>query len=244
MKRMIKHTYKTIIGVLFLSAVLTGCLKKSDVAYDEVKTYLSIMHLASSAPAAEVYINNNRETNSLNPGSVFQYYAGTSPGQLEIKFKKASTDSLIAAMPVTYYDSLRFYSIILFNDPQNTRAVRAIRIEDDFSGVKADQTSLRFLNMSPDIASVSFSINDELVSADRMNADIANNAYLRSFQNYLPGNYTIRAKLAGTDSVLVQTSAQLTSGNAFTILLQGVSNNTGNLANSSKLKLVVLRATN
>lgn len=240
-QRMMKRFFKCRILVLcaFLS-VAAGCLKKSDLEPEAVKTYLSVMHLAPNAPATEMYINNYRETNVLEPGTSFDYYVGFVPGSLEMKFKKASSDSVMAVVPASHYDSLKFYTIILYNDPANPGKVKAVKVNDDFSALKSDKATYRFFNMNPDLPAVNFYIGNELVSPNRTNADISSNGQLTGFQSFAPGDYTLKAKLAGNDSLIAQASVKFTARNAYTIFLQGVSNGTG----AKALKLVSLRATN
>ncbi|MBC8033558.1 MAG: DUF4397 domain-containing protein [Chitinophagaceae bacterium] len=234
----LRNVEKAFYSLLAIGFLFTSCLKKSELAPEEVKTYVTILHLAPSAPSAEVYINNIRETNSMPPGGYFSYYAPTNPGLLDIRFKKAQSDSLIAAAPIEYYDSLRFATIILHDNPLSPGNAQITRINDDFSGIDANKASCRFLNMSPDSVDVDFYIENDKVTSGRKNADVQNEDFYGLFQKYEPGSYKIKAKVAGSDSLIADISAQLNPANAYTIYLHGVSKGTG----FNALKLIVLRA--
>ncbi|WP_315816656.1 hypothetical protein [Paraflavitalea speifideaquila] len=64
-------------SVIALAGItLSGCLKASDPQPQPAQAYVSILHLATAAPApaVEVYLDNNKSSNSFPAGNVFQTY--------------------------------------------------------------------------------------------------------------------------------------------------------------------------
>lgn len=235
-----KNLKWVVITLLAITATANSCLKRSDVEPVKPKTYISIMHMAPAAPAAEIYINNVKATQPMPSGSTFSYYSAIDPGVYDIKFKKASSDSLVASLPASTYDSSKFYTLVLYNEPQGSGAVAA-KIADDFSSMTEDKMAYRFFNLSPDATAVDFYINDEKLSSGRESADNIDNNYFNLFQNKAAGTYKITAKIAGTSTVLAQTQeVSFAAANAYTIFLKGRADASG----EDGLKLVVLRALN
>lgn len=229
------------LSALILSGItFSSCLKKSDVQPNPVYAYVTIMHLAATAPSTEVYINEHRQTNAMPFGSFFATYGQIEPGILNIKFKKAGSDSLIAAIPATLYDSLSFSTLILYDDPEEPGTARAFKMMDDYTELTSDKASCRFLNMSETAGEVDFYLNGTKVSEGRINADVLESSGYRDFQLYEPATYIVKAKYIGTDSVLAEVAFSAAAANAYTIFLRGVSTSTG----SDSLKLEVLRAAN
>jgi hypothetical protein len=196
------------------------------------------MHLAPRASSVEIYLNSTVSSSAIASGAYSSAYSGLDPGFFTINFKKASTDSLMASIPADYYDSLNFYTLVLYNTlPGN--AVQAFAIHDDYSVLSDSKTCYRFFHMSPDIGDVDVYFNSEKWEQGRTYADVAYGGYSQYTQK--PGNsYTIAVKKAGTDSVITQTTATFNNQAAYTVFLKGVINGTGNNA----LGVNVLQALN
>lgn len=198
------------------------------------------MHLAPASPATEVYINNTKSTNAMPVGSYFDTYSNLDPGAMEFKFKKAGSDSVIATVPTSFYDSLRFYTLVLYNNPDGDGTVRAVKINDDYSTMTSDKSSYRFFNMSPDAGDVDLYINNVLVSSDRASADNVDETYFNLFQQHAVGTFNIQAKSSAADTLISEATVNMAQGNAYTIFLKGVVGGTGDRG----LKLVAVRAVN
>ena len=125
--------------VIISGFLLPGCVKSSPPPTVPQATYISVMHLAPTAPALDVYFNDSKvSTNPFTPGSVSGAYNAIDPANISVKFKKTGGDSLVASLSSEKYDSLHFYTIMVFNLQANGPA-QAIRIEDDFSNVLNNQ---------------------------------------------------------------------------------------------------------
>ena len=118
---------------------------------------------------------------------------------------------------------------------------RAARISDEFPIVQNNKTYIRFFQLSPDVPGVDLTFENTKVYSGRTPADNISNPSYNQFEAYQPGIYSIKAKLAGTDSIIANTNySDLLAGGIYTIFLKGVKGGTGN----SAFSVEVLRATN
>ncbi len=225
-----------------IAGILSGCLKSVDpLPPVPAKTYISIMHLAPTAPLIDVFFDNTKVSNTpFGPGNTTAAYNAVDKGAFAIKFKKAGSDSLVAEVPQSQYDSLNYYTIFVYNQQANG-AAQALRIYDDFSGLQANpgKAYYRFFHASPNTGAVDLYINNVKVDSDRRSAD---NAIFGSLNAFLPassGINTIQVKLAGADTVIAYiNNADLLLGSAYTLYLKGLDGGTGN----NQLSLGLLRA--
>jgi hypothetical protein len=231
------------IGILaFGTVVLGGCLKSVDNNQNQAaKTYLSVLHLSPASPTTEVYLNTEKSSSGIQPGTYSLAYSGLTPGIFSITFKKSGSDSVIATIPGNLYDSLAFHSLLLYDDPNNPGKATAAAIEDDFSVLTTSSSFYRFFQFSPSLTNmaVDFYIDDTKVGFSRNYADNVYGSF-NSFSNYTPGYHALKVKKAGSDSLIAQSSWEFLQGNAYTVFLKGVANGSGNNA----LGIAVLQASN
>ena len=143
------------------------------------------------------------------------------PGTYDVKFISATGDSLLGHIPGAVFDTLNFYTLILYNPPGAGSTAQAIQVWDNFSNISTTNTNYRFFNLCADYPNVDVYLNGSLVQQGRATADNAINSQLNNFQSISPGNYTVTVKMAGTDSVVASLNTGLTVGNAFTVFLSG-----------------------
>lgn len=220
----------------FLITLLTGCLKDVKNTPATPKTYLSLMHLAPRAPSVEVWFNTEQASGAIVSGSVSSAYTALDPKVFSVTFRKAGSDSVVASLGADSYDSLTYYTLLLYNT-DSTHA-NAVRIEDDFSVLTPDKASYRFFHMSPDIGPVDLYFDNTLIQSGRQYADNTNSYSYNVFSPLVPGSPTIYVKQAGTDSVISQLNSTMNAANAYTIYLKGIKGGTGN----NNLGISVLQA--
>jgi len=216
------------LGALsFLTVLLSGCLKEASNSTNKPKTFISLLHLAPRAPSVEVYFDNTKASSAITPGSVSPTYSALDPDIFAISFKKAGSDSLVASLGTDIYDSLKHYTLLLYN-PDSTH-VSALRMVDDFSPLTdVSKTHYRFFHMAPEIGPVDVYLNSTKIESGRMYADIAGTTYYNQFFSAAPNTYDIIVKKAGTDSVVATAySAVMGGGYAYTLFLKGISGRTG-----------------
>jgi hypothetical protein len=206
--------------------IWTGCTKAgSSSTTVSTVTYLSVIHGAPYTPAATVYLNDTlvTQTTGVATGAYSPKYGTIRPGNYGVKWKKAGSDSLLDQLSASKYDTLNFYTLLLYNDPQ-TKAAHALKIFDDYSGVSNNNNAYyRFFNLSPEYPAVNVYLNGVLSQSSRHPADNATSDLLNQFQPVQAGAYVVKVTDAKNDSLIVQTgTVNLLSGNPYTIWVTGV----------------------
>jgi hypothetical protein len=228
-----------LLWLICIAAGITGCSKSTSNANPpQTATYVSVMNLAPWGPTVNIYLNGVLSTpNPIPPGSFSNAYGTLPPGTYDFQFKKG-TDSVVAEVPATNYDSLTFYTMILYNTGPNS-AVKAYRVQDDFTQVQVNSTNYRFFNLSPDTLTVDLFFNGMPVSTGRTMYD--NLVPGSSFNTFLPlvgDSYNIQVKQSGNGQVIASsTGMALLQGAAYTVFLSGSSH-----SQTNPLTINVLRA--
>ena len=225
--------------LISLFAFASGCTKTASTVPTSSVTYLSLINEAAYTAPVSVLLNDTIASVSggIAAGSYSSKYGTIRPGNYDVKFEIASTDSLVSEIPAAVYDTLNFYTLILYNTPGGT-SVNAARIWDDFSTISTTQANYRFFNLCPDYPNVDLYLNTTQMQSNRTTADNVGNTLLNGFQPVTAGTYSITAKVSGRDSVIATTpDMDFAPGNAYTIFLGGVKNST-----SYPLKINVLSA--
>ena len=223
-------------------SVLTGCIKSADnLDPAPAKAYISIMHLAPTAPSLDVFFNETKvSSNPFAPGNVTVAYNAIDKGAFPITFKKASSDSIVAAITFAQYDSLNFYTLFIYNQQANG-PVRAVRIHDDFSKLTQTKSFYRFFHASPNTDAVDLYMDNVKIESGRVLADNTSSGVLNEFTGVSSGYHTFQVKPAGMDTVIANLdNVDLLTGNAYTFYLRGLTGGAG----SSQLSLGLLRAIN
>jgi hypothetical protein len=204
-------------------------------------TYLSLINEATYSGATSVYLNDTLATTSggIAAGTFSSKYGTIRPGNYEVKFESVTSGNLLSEIPASDYDTLNFYTLILFNTAGGA-ATQSIKVSDDFSTLSSTNANYRFFNLSPDEPKVDLYLNSTIVSSNRAIADNAYNTLYNSFGPIAAGTYSITVKAAGKDSVITTLGQNvvMTNGNAYTIFLGG---NIG--SSSNPLQINVLQAT-
>jgi hypothetical protein len=211
-----------IAGLVLLTTSFSSCLKStnSSSTANTPKTYISVLNLAPYAPAVDVLFNGTSATQNIIPDTYFASYSQVNPGTYDIKFKKSGSDSLVAEIPAYKYDSLNFYTLLLYNTSHDS--TKAVTIADNFSNVTSTYSYYRFFNMNPDLGGVDLYLSNTLAQGNRKPADNVNAATYNYFQGIQPGYYSVLVKAAGKDSLITSaTSVDLSAGNVYTFMLSG-----------------------
>ncbi len=210
-------------GLAMVSTCFSSCLKGGSptTTNNTPMTYISVLHLAPYVPAVDIYINGTQASQPISPDTYFPNYSQVAPGMYDVKFEKDGSDSLVAEIPNYQYDSLSFYTILLYNTGQNM--AKAVTIPDDFSNVTNAMTYYRFFNMNPDLGGVDVYFSNTLVQSNRTPADnVTSGSTYNRFKGITPGYYTVTVKAAGTDSLITSASSiDILAGNVYTLLLTG-----------------------
>ena len=234
----------TTVCLAILAFTWTSCSKAGSTTTTTSVTYLSVIHGAPYTPAATVYLNDTLITQSIGiaTGAYSPKYGTIRPGSYTAKFKKAGTDSLLDQLAVSPYDTLNFYTLMLYNTVTGgvgtASTAHALKIYDDFSGVTSSNVYYRFFDLTPDYSRVNLYLNGNLIQSNRTPADNAVDNGFNAFQPITPASYTITVKDATTDSVIATSpSVSLQAGNAYTIWVGGLKS-----VNNTQMSISVLQA--
>jgi len=238
MKKLNLSAFAAIAVMSFV--ILNGCIKNTPIEPAKPVSYVSVMNIALKAPAVELLFNGEKVTPPINPGAYFTRFSSIEPGIRNVVFKKASSDSVVAELPPgQLYDSSSFYTVLLYDNPSG--GALGARIKEAFPAADATKTHIRFFQLSADMPHVDLSVDNTKLFLDRTPADNISNPSLNLFQAYAPGSYTLKATVAGTDSVIATTSFNdLVAGGIYTIFLRGVKGGSA----ATGFAVEVLRATN
>jgi len=219
-----------ILGVVVTAVSLSSCLKTgtNNSTSSSNISFITLMNMAPYSSSTELYFNDAKTTPAISPGSFSTTYGHVTPGAYDIKFKVANSDSILSELATSYYDSLGFYTLILYN-PSAGSAVNAMKIVDDFSTLSYTGSNYRFFNLCPDYSVVDLYMNGTKVQPGRTLGDNAYSSYFNTFSPITAGGYAIQVKKSGTDSVIASiSSVGLQQGNAYTVFLQGSLHNSSN----------------
>ena len=223
MIKTIRNSGWVSLCLAFLAFAGSGCSKAGSTSTVSAVTYLSIIQGAPFSGAANVYLNDTLITpNAFNPGTFSPKYGTIRPGSYTVKFKKSGSDSLFDQLVSSPFDTLSFYTLLLYNNPTD-KAAHALKIMDDFSGVSNNNNAYyRFFNLAPDWPKVNFYIGSTLVQSSRTPADNTVNNQLNAFNSIPAGPTVLTVKDATTDSVMVSSATlSLASGTPYTIWITG-----------------------
>ena len=204
-------------------------------------TYLTLINEATYSGTTSVYLNDTLATpaGGIAAGTFSKKYGTIRPGYYDVKFESASSGNLLSEIPSSDYDTLNFYTLILYNTAGGD-TVQSFKVWDNFSTLSSTNANYRFFNLSPDESNVDLYLNNSIVSQNRTIADNASNNLYNAFQPTTAGTYAITVKAAGKDSVIATLgqNAAMANGNAYTIFLSG---NVG--SSSNPLQINILQAT-
>ena len=231
---------KSLVAAAVGAVMFVGCIKDTPIEPPRPVSYVSVVNMSLKAPAVEMLFGDQKVTTPINPGAYFSRYSTVDPGAKNVSFKKASSDSLVASLPAgDYYDSSKFYTVLLYDNPGG--GSKAVRIQDIFSGNDANRAYYRFYQLSVDMPSVDLYFGNNKVEGNRTPADNVNSPSYNQFKAIDPGSFSLKATAAGTDSVIASTTfSDFAAMGYYTIFLKGVKGGTG----AGSFTIEVLRALN
>jgi len=212
--------FRVLVVVLVVGA-LAGCMKTGSSSQNSNNvSFVTLMHMAPYSSSTEVYFNGDKKTSAIAAGTFSTSYGQVTPGSYAVTFKVAGKDSVLSSIPSDTYDSLGFYTLVLFNRADSS--IGSIKIDDDFSNLSLSNANYRFFNYCPDAPSVDLVLNSSTVQSGRHTADNEYGSYYNAFQSITTGGYSVTVKKSGTDSVIATLpSVTLQAGAVYTIFLAG-----------------------
>jgi len=209
-----------------LALTVTGfsaCLKSDNPAPSRPKVNYVFLNASTFAPGIDIYNNGTKLTTTapFKLGQYSDYY--TYRGTQDFTFKKGGADSTLGSI-VAAFDSLQIYTIVMYGQQPQFRAVR-----NDFTNADGSKVNVRFYQLSPNSGPVDFYLDGKKVDSSHY----YDAGQLRSdFTALSPNGISsskLTVKVAGKDSVLAETTSpkwSFQTGGVYTIYyigLRGVS---------------------
>ena len=224
------NSFRFTLVIVTVAFALTGCLKSADNTTPQTPpTYISIMQLAPTVPPMDIFFNTTKvSTAAFTPYTVTPAYNPIEKGDYSISFKKTSSDSVVANIPLATYDPENYYTLLIYNQSAGGPA-NAVRIKDDFTALTNDKAYFRFFHASPNTGAVDLYIDNVKVQSNRLLGDNSGFDLMNKFTAIDPGSgHMMQVKEAGTDTVIATlTHFELLTGNAYTFYLKGLTGGTG-----------------
>lgn len=202
----------------------SACLKSDDVKPQRSRANILFIN-AFNGTSMDVTDNGTKlNSQAFKLGSLLlhQPYRGT----YNFLFKKMGGDSTIASTDYISYDSLAYYSIVVYGtQPARVRALR-----DDFTGATTDKINYRFFHLSPNTPAVDLYLNDTKIDSNVVYESGMRNTFTALTSSLY--NPKLVVKLAGTTTVVAENSSpnfSVQPGSVYTFLLTGLKDNTGDL---------------
>lgn len=228
-----KARLHSVVFFLLLAVAQQSCVKSASSVQTSTSTtvpafsFISVMNLAAYGDSANIYFNGSVYGKTYDIGSFSSSYFKLSSNIYDVQFKNASKDSLLADIPGSSFDSLGFYTIVLYNDSVNG-IDKAAKIADNYSNIVADSAYYRFFNMCPDAPSIDLYINGTKIQANRTTADNIANPIFNNFQTFSTGYVTIEVKLSGSTIDLTSALTGTIVNGVYTIFLDELHKASGN----------------
>ncbi len=202
-------------GILASSLVLSSCMDDIESPELPPAAYVSIYQGASSAPAMNIYANQNQVTQQPLGYTQVLPYSAYYTGNRDFRFSAFnSATSLLEKTFELKADSV--YSIFVATELEGIDAVIA---EDVWEEPSAEKAQLRFVHLSPDSENVYLEISGSTTPL------VAESTFksVSEFEEITPGNVTLKVKSTETDEVLIQTGTLEMKGNrVYTLILRGL----------------------
>ncbi|MDN5287227.1 MAG: hypothetical protein JWR38_3501 [Mucilaginibacter sp.] len=200
-----------------LAGLLSSCLKNHDNQYIEPQpaALLSVINASPGSQSVDFQLDKNLVNNApIRYGHDLDYIRAK-PGKRNAVFSVSGSPQIIKSDTINL-EVKKFYSIYLSNIPSKPDIVL---LTDSITRPDAGKATIRFVNLSPDVAPVDLGIKDGAV--------IASNKAYKGYTVFAPisanTTYTLEIRKAGTTTVLVSlANVSLREGSVYTVWLHGL----------------------
>ncbi len=224
---------KKLLIICTLAAVgFSACEKKNDDP--KVFASVAVIHASPGSPAVEVYRDTVRARFSVGTIGYLASsgYLGIEPGlrRLEVRTAVAPIATVLTRSG-DQFNAGDIYSYFVYDTVTNG-TVRSFRVKDDLTPPAGLTTKVRFFHLAPNAPAVDVTfLRTGVAPADSVtltNRPYVGNApqqsQLDSWANFttMPsGNYQIRVKLAGTQTVVLAANTSFGANRVATVFASG-----------------------
>lgn len=192
---------------------LTACLKDTEYFPENVVSGLTVIHAAPDAPPFDFILNGELILGNIPYPKRIIYFSGF-PGTYQAKFYRhlSFTDPLYKS--TLTLSSGKYYSLFLVGTLKDSLSM--VIINDDLKKPKTGNSKLRFINLSPDIGPIDFTIDKDSLFAKRKNFK-----EYTSFHEIPAGRYNAQFS---TPNLTYPSRINLEEGKTYTLWIRGLVN--------------------
>lgn len=211
---------KKLLSVLIAGGMLAGCGKDNTYSTDFasvnfINASTSLTNVAPR-PGAVVFVDTSIKVSGPIGYRGSSGYLGVYPGarNVEIRSAVARPFTTILQSASENFETNRASTIVLYDTSSATNNVKWVRLSDDLSLPGTNSVKVRFLHLANNAPAVDVTLvrtsvtpNDSATITNRSYIGASpNGASLSPFIEIPQGAYTLRVKLAGTQTVVLSTS--------------------------------------
>lgn len=220
----------TATSLLAGSLLLSSCLNDLESPEPPPAAHVSIFHGSPSAPAMDIFANQNRVNQNPIEYSQVLPYTAFYPGVREFRFSAINSATALLEKDLELKaDSI--YSVFVSD---KSEGIDAIFVKDIWDEPSEDKAQLRLVHLSGDTESVYLEVSGSttpLVTESTFKS-------VSDFEELNKGSYTLTVKSTETDETLIQSGTLELKGNRiYTLILRGLS---GENSGDKKLDLQLI----
>lgn len=159
-------------------------------------SYIRVLHASPNAPAVDVYVNNVPTFRNIPYRKFSDYVSLPGGGLYNIKIFPVGTNVNPIINKNLFIPEGKIFTVAAIGEPS---AISLFPIEDTpLTPIVPGKASVRFVHLSPDAPSVDIT----LPNGTKLFSNIA----YKGVTKYIPvsaGKYTIQARVAGTDKIVL-----------------------------------------
>ncbi len=219
---------KKIVGILLTAAVFSGCGKTIDYAQPEYSA-AAFVNASPSSPIFNVLVDGVSQTATSLVYRANTAYLNLNPGARSIALRSNNP-----ALPVDYvalgaesFETNKAATFIAYDTLQApTSKLKVVRLSDDLTTIVDGVLKVRFINVAVNSVPMDVTLLRTTVTPND-SVTITNQAFIGSspstalvsalsqYRQIPGGNYTIKLKAAGTQTVLASASIATTVGGIY-----------------------------
>jgi hypothetical protein len=210
-----RKTLASAVGILAAASLLTSCLDNLDSPALPPAAYVSIYQGATTAPAMDVFANQNRVNQNPVEYTNFLAYAAFYTGDRRFRFSPSNSATALLEKDFKLKpDSV--YSVFLADESPR---LDAILVKDVWENPVSEKAQIRLVHLSPNTEAVNLEISG-------VTTPLISGSSFKSASTFVPvnrGTATLTIKSVENGQILVQSGTLDLKGNhVYTLILRGL----------------------
>ena len=218
-----------LMGAVALTISLSSCLNNNDTDTVVVPVaYVSVYNASPDSPGLDVLVDNKQINSRPLEYSNYTGYLQFYTGNRNLKFNSFNASNVLVDTTVTFQAN-KAYSVFVID---NTAEADALIVEDSAATPAATNSLIRFVNLSPDAASVELTTDSESLFPSKAFKQIT------AFKEITAQSYTLQAKKDDHSVIVTAPGIVLQPGRAYTIIARGYLNPPSGNTNTFSIQVI------